>query len=269
MIAATGRAIAAELLKILTTRMWWLLALILFGYVAFSAIAIAIAIRLTPEQAGFTVPEGALPPLVYSLATATGYVFPVIFGAMLVTGELRHRTLATAFLATPQRGIVLLAKGVAGLVVGLLYGVVGLLASAGTGAAALAATGADTGLDDPDIWAMFGRILLAMAIWGLVGVGVGVLIPSQVGSIVAILAFTQFVEPILRMAGSFVAWFGDIARFLPGALGDALVGSSIYSMFAAGTTDSLEWWQGGLLLAAYGIVFGAIGAFTTWRRDVT
>jgi ABC-type transport system involved in multi-copper enzyme maturation permease subunit len=264
-------ALSAEVGKILSTRLWWVLAIILFGYVALTAVAIGFFLSITPEEAGMTLPEGFLAPLVYSMTTATGYVFPIIFGALSITAEVRHRTLATVFLATPHRAVVLAAKAVAGLAMGAVYGVIGLLGSVGAGAPVLAASGQETLLGDGDTWLMLGRIVLAMALWGLVGVGLGVLIPSQIGSIIAILAFTQFVEPILRTAAAFADWLGEIGRFLPGAAGDALVGASFFTMFAGvGTGPApLEWWQGGLVLAAYALLFGAIGAVTTWRRDVT
>jgi ABC-type transport system involved in multi-copper enzyme maturation permease subunit len=264
-------AISAEFRKIVTTRLWWVLGLILFGYVGFAAAAIAFFLTLTPEEAGFPIADDFLAPLVYSMATATGYVFPIIFGAMSITSEVRHRTLGTVFLATPNRSVVLAAKAVAGLAVGALYGVISLAGSVGLGAPVLAATGQQTLLDDTDTWLMLGRILLAMALWGLVGVALGVVIPSQIGSIVTIIAFTQFVEPILRTAAAFADWLGEVAKFLPGAAGDALVGASFFTMFAGtgGGVAPLEWWQGGLVLAGYAVVLGAIGAATTWRRDVT
>lgn len=265
------RAVSAEFRKILTTRLWWVLALILFGYVGFSAVAIGFFLSLTPEEAAIPIPDDFLAPLVYSMATATGYVFPVIFGAMSITSEVRHRTLGTVFLATPNRLVVLAAKAVAGIVVGAVFGIVSLLASVGLGAPVLAATGQETLLGDSDTWLMLGRIVLAMALWGLVGVALGVLIPSQIASIVTIIAFTQFVEPILRTAAAFADWLGEVARFLPGAAGDALVGASFFSVFAGsgGGSAPLEWWQGGLVLAGYAVLMGAIGAATTWRRDVT
>lgn len=264
------RAVSAEFRKILTTRLWWVLALILFGYVGFTAAAIAFFVSITPEDPTLAFP-GDLAPLVYSMATATGYVFPVIFGAMSITSEVRHRTLGTVFLATPNRSVVLAAKAVAGLVVGAVYGVVALAGSVGLGAPVLAAVGEKTLLADDDTWLMLGRIVLAMALWGIVGVALGVLIPSQIGSIVTIIAFTQFVEPILRTAAAFADWLGDIGRFLPGAAGDALVGASFFTMFAGagGGAAPLEWWQGGLVLAGYAVLMGAIGAATSWRRDVT
>jgi ABC-2 type transport system permease protein len=265
------RAVSAEFRKIATTRLWWVLALILAGYVGFTAAAIGFSLSVTPEEAGMSIPDGFLAPLVYSMATAIGYVFPVIFGAMSITSEVRHRTLGTVFLATPNRSVVLAAKAVAGLVVGAVYGVAALAGSVGLGALVLTAVGDETLLGDSDTWAMFGRIVLAMALWGVVGVALGVVIPSQIGSIVTIIAFTQFVEPMLRIAAAFVDWLGEVARFLPGAAGDALVGASFFSVFAGGGggAEALEWWQGGLVLAGYALVLGAVGAATTWRRDVT
>ena len=109
-----------------------------------------------------------------------------------------------------------------------------------------------------------------MALWSIIGVALGVLIPNQVAVIVIVLAFTQFVEPLLRAASAFWEWTAELGRFLPGAAGDALVGSSIYTAFTgAVAVDPLEWWQGGLVLAGYAAVFLVAGALTTWRRDVT
>lgn len=265
-----ARALAAEFRKVFSTRIWWVLALVLFGYVGFNTAAIGFAFTLAPDGGGMPpfAPE-MLTALVYSLATSTGYVFPVIFGALMVTAEIRYRTLATAFLATPQRGLVLAAKAVVGLVVGAVFGVVGAAASVGAGAPLLEVAGQSSLLGEGETWALIGRIVLAMALWGVVGVGVGVLVPSQIGSVVGIIAFTLLIEPILRTAAAFLEPLAGIGKFLPGAAGDALVGASIFSVVPGAGVDVLEWWQGGLVLAAYAVVFGAIGAVTTWRRDVS
>jgi ABC-2 type transport system permease protein len=99
-------------------------------------------------------------------------------------------------------------------------------------------------------------------------VGLGALVPNQVAAIVIVIAFTQFVEPILRLAASLSEVTASIGRFLPGAASDALVGASFYSIASAGGTQSLDWWQGGLVLLAIGVLATLIGGATTWRRDV-
>jgi ABC-2 type transport system permease protein len=270
------RAIGSEFEKVFTTRMWWLLALLLVGYVAFLAGGFGAFLGWStenPEVAANTgstqLPPGLnLAPLLYSFASSIGYVFPVLLGALAVTSEFRHKTLTPTFLAEPHRSVVLGAKFASELIVGAGLGVVAFATSVGTGAAALAAFGIDTGLTESDTWALVGRGVLAMALWATIGVGIGSLVPNQVAAIVIVIAFTQFVEPILRLAASLNDVTANIGQFLPGAASDALVGASFYSIASVGAAESLEWWQGGLVLLAIGVVATLIGGATTWRRDV-
>lgn len=272
------RALASEFEKVFTTRMWWLIAILLVAYVAFLAGGFGAFLGWSienPDLAENTgnntqLPPGMqLAPLIYSFASSVGYVFPVLLGALSVTGEFRHKTLTPTFLAEPHRSTVLSAKFVSQLVVGAGLGVVAFATSVGTGAAALAAFGLDTELDTSDTWALVGRGVLAMAMWATIGVGLGTLVTNQVAAIVIVIAFTQFVEPILRLAASLNDVTAQIGRFLPGAASDALVGASFYSIAAVGSSVTLEWWQGGLVLLAIGAVATVIGGATTWRRDVT
>ena len=274
------RPVAAEFSKILTTRMWWILALVLFGYITLLAGGLAAlfgglesgaispdAVNTGGGSAGLTG-LGSLPPLIYSFASSVGYVFPVLLGALATTGEFRHQTLTPTFLATPKRGRVLGAKTIALFVVGAALGVVGLAASVGVGALVLGGFGVDPLLADAETWALIGRTVLAMALWAVIGVGLGVLVPSQVASIVIVLAFTQFVEPLLRFAATFTEVTADIGKFLPGAASDALVGASFYTLTSPDTA-MLTSWQGGLVLLAYGLVAAVGGYFISWKRDVT
>ena len=268
-------ALRSELLKLTSVRLWWILLLILVGYVGFTAALLAGLFGAIGDQ---TAAQGAailtdemLPPIVYSTATSIGYVFPLILGALAVTSEFRYQTLTPTFLAQPRRGVVLGAKLVVLGLAGAVFGVASLVGSVGLGAAVLGLMDVPTALGESETWLLFGRVVLSMALWAMIGVGVGTLIPNQIASIVIVLAFTQFLEPILRFGTAFIEWTAAIGRFLPGAASDALVGSSVYTAFSQGTAlvEPLEWWQGGLVLAAYGIVITVAGAFTTWRRDVT
>lgn len=273
-----ARAVRAEFSKVLTTRMWWILALVLFGYIGLLSGGLAalfggIQSGAISPRAGGTGAQGApsaatLPPLIYSFASSVGYVFPVLLGALATTGEFRHQTLTPTFLANPKRGGVLGAKTVTMLVFGAVFGAVGLLAAAGIGALVVNEFGVDPLLGESDTWALFGRVILAMALWATIGVGLGVLVPSQVASIVIVLAFTQFVEPLLRLASTFTEATAGIGRFLPGAASDALVGASFFT-FASPATSVLDWWQGGIVLLAYAILATVVGYFTSWRKDVT
>ena len=272
------RAIGSEFQKVFTTRMWWLIAILLAVYVALMAGGLGAFFgwaSANPDAAASaggntTLPPGLdLAPLIYSFASSIGYVFPVLLGALAVTGEFRHKTLTPTFLAEPHRTEVLSAKFLSQLVVGAGLGVVAFAVSVGAGAAALAGFGFDTGLDTSDIWALIGRGILAMALWGAIGVGLGVLVTNQVAAIVIVIAFTQFVEPVLRLAASLSDLTANIGKFLPGAASDALVGASFYNIASLGASETLEWWQGGLVLLGIAVAATVIGGATTWRRDVS
>ena len=270
------RAVRAEWRKLVTTRMWWGLGIVLFGYIAVTAAGIAglfgaIATgRLGAEETGGQlIPQEMLPPLVYSAVTAVGYVIPLILGALAVTGEVRHRTLTPTFLAVPSRARVLGAKLVVMVVAGAALGLVGLVASVGLGGGVLALVGVDPLLGEGGTWLLAARVLLAMGLWAAVGVGVGSLIPNQIAAVVVVIAFTQFVEPLLRTAAAFWEPAAQVARFLPGAASDALVGSSLYAMIGAGAADPLDWWQGGLVIAGIAAILALAGWASTWRRDVS
>lgn len=264
------RSIRSELLKVATTRVWWVLVIVLVVYVGVTAAGVAALVATIAEQAGGeAIPAAQIPGLVYSLATSVGYVFPLLFGAFASTGEFRHQTLTPTFLATPRRSIVLVGKVVAGALFGLVFALAGVVATVGLGAPVLAIGGHDPMLDAPETWALLGRIVIATVIWTAIGIGLGVLMPNQVAVIVVVLAFTQFVEPLLRTASAFWEWTAAIGKFLPGAASDALVGSSIYTTLVGGADDPLHWWQGGIVLGGFALAFLIAGALTTWRRDVT
>lgn len=262
-------AVRSEVTKLTSTRLWWVLALIMVGYVALCAGGLgAVFGGFGTTTNGPVLPDAQIPLLIYSFATSIGYVFPVLLGALAVTSEFRFQSLTPTFLATPRRGVVLGAKSLTLVVAGAVLGVLALVASMGAGAAVLAGFGIDPLLGEPETWAFVGRSVLAMALWAAIGVGLGTLVPSQVAAIVIVLAFTQFVEPLLRLGASITDWSAQIGQFLPGSASDALVGSSIYTAMS-GSGVQLEWWQGGLVLAAIAAVATLIGFATSWRRDVS
>lgn len=266
----------SELTKQFTTSMWWILGLVLFVYVGLTAGGLAatfgaLASGALPAEAANSpaLPPDMLPPLIYSIATAVGYVFPLLIGTLMVTNEFRHRTLTPTFLATPRRGVALTGKVAAGVVMGALYAVLAIIAAVGVGAAALAALDIDTQLGSADTWALIGRMAIAFVLWVLIGIGVGTLVRNQVAAVVGVLAFTQFVEPILRTVGGFVDGLSEVTQYLPGAASDALVGASIYTSIGGATTSGPAWWVGGLLMLGYALVFLLLGWLVSWRRDVS
>ncbi len=274
-----GRSVAAETVKVLSTKGWWLLGLVLVAYVGITAAGLAFFLSDLGAELGGTGASGlddvVSANLVYSSVTAVGLVIPLLFGALLATSEYRYQTLTPTVLAQPRRGIVLAAKAIVAVLFGAFYGVVGLVGSVGLGAPVRLALGEPAALDEPEVLGVLLRTIVAMALWAVLGLGLGALLTSQIAAIVIVLAFTQFVEPILRLVASVWEWSASIGRFLPGAATDALVGAGILSALGAldpsvpsAEVDALLWWQGGLVLAALALVLLAAASLTTMRRDV-
>lgn len=263
-------ALVAEFRKVSTTRLWWLLALVMFLYMAFLGLVMAFSFTIDIEGAGVDDPmvlDGpAVARTIYTLALSLGYVFPLVLGALLMTGEYRHRTIGQTLLGEPRRTVVLVAKLLTAAGVGLLYGLIGVLGSSVGGAPILLWQGDGLFLGQTDTWTAIGFAIIAMGIWCVIGVGLGTLLTNQVAAIVVILAFTQFVEPILRAGLAAVDALAGVARFLPGAAAEALAGTSLYSL--SGMADLLARWQGVLVLLGYIVVISVLGRVLTLRRDI-
>lgn len=270
-------ALRTEYRKFVTTRLWWVLLLTMAAYMAFLAGIMAFVLVDAPGSMGTGVPASEpAPPMspeqvastVYTLATSLGYVFPVIVGALAMTGEFRHQTITPSLLAEPRRNVFLAAKMLSSVAVGLLFGIVGTLSTVGPGAAVLALLGEPSYLTEPTVLRSAGLSVLALTVWTVVGVGFGALLTNQVAAVVVLLAFTQFVEPILRIVLGQVELLEGVSKFLPGAAGEAITGSSFYadSGMAAGLLPS---WAGLLVLLGYALVLALAGRLTTLRRDIT
>lgn len=264
-------ALRVEWLKIRTTRMWWILLLIMIGYVGSIAAFITFSFDAIPAgaaaQGAPSLEDPATILALYTLGLPLGYVFPVVIGVLVVTTEYRHQTLTPTFLAEPRRGRVLTAKLIIGLVLGLLFGVCGLAAGVAGSAPVLSLTGHGSQFGTADVWASLVQACLGMSLWAGIGVGLGALLRNQIAAIVAIIAFSQLVEPMLRLGLNAWSVTQDVAQYLPGAAADAMAEASLYNL--GSPLQLLDWWQGGLVMVAYAAVFCVLGGVVTLQRDVT
>src|SRR5690606_6368704 len=97
----------------------------------------------------------------------------------------------------------------------LLYGVAAMIVGVGVGALAFALGDMPLMLDSPEVWKAIGLGAVALATWAVVGVGFGAALTNQVVVIVVLLGWTQFVEPLLRLALGFVEPLRGVGAFLP------------------------------------------------------
>lgn len=268
-------ALRTEVRKTTTTRAWWIDATVMFGYMlvlaAIMAASFVLSIRSegassTGLPGGGTLDPEAIASSVYTLAVALGYIFPAVLGALVVTSEFRHRTITPTLLAEPRRTLVLVSKLVAVLPFAVVVSVAGVVGTVLGGAGTLALMGEPTFLSDTDMVRTIAMSVVALVLWALVGVGFGAVLTNQVAAIVVLLVFTQFVEPLLRILMAQFDATETLSKFLPGAAGEAIAGSSLY--VSSGLADLLTAWQGVLVLLGYALVFLVIGRLTTFRRDI-
>lgn len=265
--------VKSEYRKFTSTRMWWILLISMAGYMAFTAAMIALLFVLDGPNAStgiegepVSMDPSLVPQTVYTIASSMGYAFPALIGALSFTGEFRHKTITPTLIATPNRTKLLLAKLLSGVPMGAIYGAAGTLVTVGAGALVLTIGDVPTQLDTLFAWEIIGRSILSLTLWLLLGVALGSAIKNQAIVIVGLIVFTQFLEPLARTLLPMVEPLEGVAKFLPGAVGDAITGGSFYGIM--GTTSTLPFLAAIGMMLAYIIGFAAIGRATNLARDI-
>lgn len=251
------RLIGGEVRKLFTTKLWLWMAL---GAIAITALFTSVTIALdgtaNNPQPLLSTPEGQRN--LFSVAAASG-VFVLILGIIAITGEFRHQTVTPTFLATPRRGRVVIAKLLTYTLAGIGYGLLVVAFSLVLALPWLAAKDVDISLSANGIPGALAGTVAGVALYSVLGVGVGALIRNQIAAVVGSLVYLFVVEAFAANLPT----VRDYYKYLPGGANAALTGST-----QPGTT-LLEPWQGGLLLVAYGVVFAVVGSWLAVRRDVS
>ncbi len=264
-----GRLIRAELVKFLTTRLWWGMAIGVF--LAGAAFALLFGLLFTGafgEDSLQGMPTGDATQIansVYTGGIGVGYLLMLTIGVIQIGAEYRHHTITSTFLAEPHRVRVMLAKVVALLVIGAGYGLVSLAGSVLVGASVLVARGEEA-FPSGDVARTLALSLLVLGLWALIGLGIGILIPNQVAALLIGVGVAWIVEPLLGLAlRAFEFGRDHIAPFMPSEATNAVIDAVTQTP----GQERLEWWAGALTLTAWAAVLAGVGTLLTTRRDVS
>ncbi len=270
----------SEVRKYFSTRMWWAMALAMFlvgavfaaftgGFMVYGKMPVGDSMINVAES----MQDLTLARMIYTAGIQFGSMLALVIGVLSMGQEFRHKTISNTFLAGPRRHQVVLAK-VGALVLILVVNALAHLAGGLVGGGILLGMGGYPLF--PDVVALletFALVLLILVVWGLIGLGLGVLIPNQVAALFLGIAITLIVEPLVAYALTFFEGWDVLAKFFPSQASTATL--SLYRGMDSGLAEAmgaggaqLPWWGGALTLLAYAAVMTLIGLLLTRRRDI-
>ncbi|MGK5742579.1 ABC transporter permease [Micromonospora sp. URMC 103] len=271
--------VRAELLKIRTTNTWWVFALIslplwaltlLVNWLQSDALTSGNLGEMPPEQAG-QLAAAAHPDSLSANLFTTGQFFGLLIvmllGIIVVTSEFFHQTVTTTFLTSPHRSAVMIAKLTAAAFLAVLFWVVTTAFNLVAGAAVLESVGVGNQLGNTAAWEAIGLNGLAYLLWGILGVGLGVLIRSQIGATVTgILLYLGgtigAAIAISVLAARFGDWINDLQLLVPSLASSLMV-------TGAEIPGNPPRWAGAAVLIGYAVVTGVVGTLILRRRDIS
>ena len=201
--------LAAEARKaIVAPTTWWLL---------LATAALGVAGTLPPLLTGKDHPSEWLTDEALQQAmhgAAAGVTLVVVAGVVAMAGEWRYGQITQTFLSTPRRRLVVWAKSLVYLVVGLAYGLAAALGAVVTAWLWYRGEGVELPLTRSAVWLTLLGCVLVAALFGLLGVAIGAISRNQVVGIVASLGWLALVEPALFSASpSVFRWLPGMASF--------------------------------------------------------
>ncbi len=269
--------VRAEVLKYVTTRTSWGLTLGMFltgaGFAALFGGLLIYGDILDGIKLVDVVPELTLARIVYTAGIQFGYLLALIIGILSIGQEFRHKTISGTFLATPKRERVIGAKVVALVVIAAVSGLAHVIGVLIGGGIILATADLPIYPDPAQLTKTLLLMLLVLALWSLMGLGIGVLIPNQVAALSIAIAFAWILEPLAGFFLTFADWGDPIARVLPSqataATLDVFTGTDAQlTQTLGGAADPLAWWLAALVLLAYAAVMATLGLVRTRTRDI-
>jgi ABC-2 type transport system permease protein len=289
--------VRSELLKLRTTNLWWLMGL---GVVVTTALALLVnmlqahfdlhpqldtasptanqneqaqvaaenAHRLADAQSMATLLRVAAN--VYTSGQFFGVLLVMLVGAMIVTNEFFHQTATATFLTTPHRTTVILGKLVTGIVMATLYWLITTIIDLVAGGIFFSTQGRGNALGEWEVQRSILLNLAAYAAWAVLGIGLGVLIRSQIGAVVTgtllYLLGTVAGTIVFNLINTYLIkkdWVLSLQVLLPA------IASQVMTTVGSAFDHAPPQWVGAVVLIGYGVLFGVIGTLITRKRDIS
>ncbi len=186
-------------------------------------------------------------------------VIAAIAAILTVTSEVQHGTWSAALTAQPARWVLVAAKAVMAVRIGLVLGLIGMV----TGSAGAALGGLDAG-DPGSIPATAAWALTFTVLASVLGLGVGVVVRHSVAAISGLIVWWLVVE---NLVWAFLP--ETVSRFLPFYAGGALLGVEVDTTTPETLAVALSRTQDALVFGGYAALALAAGTVLLYRRDAS
>lgn len=280
------RQLRGERRKLTTTRVWWQFAM---SIVVTTGLGLLLSVGTTDDALhhggkgapphGFADVSTAPAHLVASFAADVftsgqffGGMFATLLAVLLITNEYQYQTATTTFLASPRRTTVIVSKFLMAMIAAVAVWAISTTIDLAVGVYYFSSQRLASQLGS---WTVDRAILVNLmifALWGVFGLGVGILFRSQIAAtVVTVLIYTvglygalgviAAIERFLYHHDSVAAWI----VLYPGYA--AQVATDPHSTNLPDNT--IPWWIGALVMLGYGLVMATVGTIMLRRRDIT
>lgn len=244
--------IAAEFLKLRSTRTFWIVA----------GLSTALLILTTVAQLVTDAPSDETEMRSLLAGAGIAGLFMLILGVVSSAGEYRHGTITGTFLLAPDRGRVLVAKSLAHGLTGAVLTVLGLAIILALALPWLNGDGeslGSLGIGGSDLLDVLAEQGAYVVLTAMLAVGIGALLTNQVAALAVVPAILIVIDPVLTLL---VEGYGKYS--LSGIWGSLGGEDSDDTGF-----DILEPFPAALLYFGYVAAITAVTVALDRRRDVS
>jgi ABC-2 type transport system permease protein len=260
-------AVRAELRRITTTKLWWVVLICIFvlsaGYAALPAVVALLQSKAAAVNTPFNDP-GTIRSI-YNGGNVLSRILAMVVGIVAIGSEYRYGTLAWNYLATPRRVRMLLGKAGALLIFGVIYGITSVAAGMLVATPFVMITNGSFLLDKADTWRSIILGVCSIALWTMIGLGLGALIKNMPIALVVAIILGFLVEPIVSMVFFLIRW-DPLLNLMPSGATNAMLGITSPVLFAA--QRPTPWWLAAMILVGWCLLPTLAGMMTAVRRDV-
>lgn len=194
---------------------------------------------------------------VTELITGLGLLMTLmlVLGVLIITTEFRHGTTGSTFLVTPKRWPVMLAKLGAGLLIGVVAGLLFVLVNGGLALPIYSGRGG-TLPPTSELVKVYAGVIASFALLAAFGLGIGAIVRNQVGAIIAAIAVFFVIS--------------GLPELLPGTIGEYFPAQAVGTLHGRVEGEgTLTQVGAGFILAAWSFALVAVGTALTVRRDLS